>query len=60
VCELLEITPEIASHINAGATSQRLKAVALQQGMKTLTQNAIALARQKKTSIEEVFAVRLD
>jgi type IV pilus assembly protein PilB len=60
VCELLEITPELASHINAGATSQQIKQLALKQGMKTLTQNAITLARKKQTSIEEVFAVRLD
>lgn len=60
VCELLQITPELASHINAGANSQQVKQLALKQGMKTLTQNALALARQKKTSIEEVFAVRLD
>jgi type IV pilus assembly protein PilB len=60
VCEMLEITPEIAELINAKASSQTIKSLALQQGMKTLTQNAIALAREGKTSIEEVFAVRLD
>jgi len=60
VCELLQITPELSSHINAGANSQQVKQLALKQGMKTLTQNALALARQKKTSLEEVFAVRLD
>jgi len=60
VCELIEVTPELASLINTGPTSQEVKKLALQQGMKTLTQNAIALARKKKTSIEEVFAVRLD
>jgi type IV pilus assembly protein PilB len=57
---MLEITPEIAELINAKASSQTIKSLALQQGMKTLTQNAIALAREGKTSIEEVFAVRLD
>jgi len=60
VCELLEITPKIAELINAKASSQTIKTTALQQGMKTLTQNAIELAREGKTSIEEVFAVRLD
>lgn len=60
VCELIEITPEIAELINVRASTQTIKAHALQQGMKTLTQNAIALAREGKTSIEEVFAVRLD
>lgn len=60
VCELLEITPETAALINTGATSQAIKQYALAQGMKTLTHNAISLARAKKTSIEEVFSIRLD
>lgn len=60
VCEMLEVTPEIAQLINSRASSQAIKSAAVQQGMKTLTQNAIALAREGKTSIEEAFAVRLD
>jgi type II secretory ATPase GspE/PulE/Tfp pilus assembly ATPase PilB-like protein len=52
--------PEIAELITAKANSQTIRSLALQQGMKTLTQDAIALAREGKTSIEEVFAVRLD
>ncbi len=60
VSELLEVTPELANHISSGANTQQIKALAIEQGMKPLTQNAITLARSGATSIEEVFAVRLD
>jgi type IV pilus assembly protein PilB len=60
VCELLVITPELASMINKGASSQEIKEEALKQGMKTLTQSGLELARQKLTSIEEVLSVRLE
>ncbi len=60
VSELLEITPDLANLISSGANTQQIKAFAQQQGMKTLTQNAIELARNGTTSIEEVFAVRID
>jgi type IV pilus assembly protein PilB len=60
VSELLEITPELATHISSGANTQQIKSLAIEQGMKPLTQNAIALARSGATSIEEVFAVRID
>lgn len=60
VSELLEITPELSALISSGANTQAIKAFALQQGMKSLTQNAVQLARDGITSIEEVFAVRLE
>jgi type IV pilus assembly protein PilB len=60
VSELLEITPELSTLISNGANTQAIKSFALQQGMKSLTQNAVQLARDGTTSIEEVFAVRLD
>jgi type IV pilus assembly protein PilB len=60
VSELLEITPELSVLISNGANTQAIKAFALQQGMKSLTQNAVQLARDGITSIEEVFAVRLE
>jgi len=60
VCELLVITPKLASMINKGANSQQIKNQAVREGMKPLTQNAIELAKQKKTSIEEVLSVRLE
>jgi type IV pilus assembly protein PilB len=60
VTELLPITPEITALVNGGCNTQTIKDAAVQQGMTTLTQNAIALARGGKTSLEEVFSVRLE
>ncbi len=60
VSELLPITPEITALINSGASTQAIKDLAVQQGMTTLTRNAMALARTGKTSLDEVFAVRLE
>jgi type IV pilus assembly protein PilB len=60
VCELLVVTPGMTTMINQGASSQEIKEEAIRQGMRSLIQNAVALARQKRTSIEEVLALRLD
>ena len=60
VVELLVITPEMATRISNGANTHEIKNMALANGMKTLTSNALELARQNKTSIEEVYAVRLE
>lgn len=60
VSELLPITPEITTLINSGAATPLIKKTAVQQGMTTLTRNALALARTGKTSLEEVFAIRLE
>jgi type IV pilus assembly protein PilB len=60
VCELLAVTPEIAQLINDGASMQKLQEVAIAQGMTPLGDNALALAREKKTSIEEIIAVQVE
>ena len=60
VVELLVITPEMATRISNGANTHEIKSMALANGMKSLTANALEIARQKKTSIEEVYAVRLE
>ena len=60
VCELLVVTPEIRQLINEGATAQRIKEQAVAQGMTPLVKNALALAREARTSLEEVFSVRMD
>ncbi len=60
VCELLEVTPRLGQLFTQGANAMQLKEVALEEGMNTLTQNALTLAREKQTSLEEVFAVRLE
>jgi len=58
--ELLTISPKMIELINAGASEGQLRKLALKQGLLSLTQNAIELARRGITSLEEVFAVRLD
>ena len=60
VCELLVVTPEIAHLINEGAPTQHIQQAAMASGMTRLGDNAIALARAGKTSIEEVFGVQLE
>ncbi len=60
VCELLEVTPEIAELINSGATTHAIREAAMRGGMRSLTENALELARSGKTSLEEVFNVRLE
>jgi type IV pilus assembly protein PilB len=60
VCELLPVTPGLRELITAGKDAVSIKQKAIEEGMVTLTKNAIALAREGKTSIEEVYAVRLD
>ncbi len=58
--ELLPMTPEIGELITAGRSASEIKAAALQAGMVALTDHALLLARERRTSLEEVFAVRLD
>ena len=59
VCELLHVTPAVAERINAGASYQSILDAALSQGMLRLVDTALLLARQGKTSLEEVLSVRL-
>lgn len=60
VCELLLMSPEIQQLINEGATAQAIKMLAIEQGMTPLVENALALAREARTSLEEVYSVRVD
>ncbi len=60
VCELLEMTPQLATMINNNASSQEIRQKAHEQGMVYLTQNALELAREGITSLEEVYTVRLE
>ena len=53
-------TPEIRRLINSGANAQAIKERAVEEGMVTLTQHALRLAREGKTSLEEVYSIRLD
>lgn len=60
VTELLPVSPAIASLITTGAGTLAIKEEAIKEGMTTLTQNALALARKGETSLEEMLAVRLE
>ena len=60
VVELLVVNPEMASKISKSANTQEIKDTAVASGMTTLTSNALQMARQKLTSLEEVYAVRLE
>ncbi len=60
VCELLPVTNRIRRLITAGVDAQTIKQAAVDEGMVTLTEHALQLARQGKTSLEEVYAIRLE
>lgn len=60
VCELLVVTEEIRDLIAKGDDAKQIRDAARQQGMKSLTQNAMALARQGLTSLEEVYFTRIN
>ena len=57
VIELLPVTPEISRLIIEGRPSKEIAQLAASQGMRTLQQYALDLARQGKTSLEEVYAL---
>ena len=60
VSELLVITPEIRMLINAGDNAQTIRKSAIEQGMVPIVENALELAREARTSLEEVYSVRVD
>jgi type IV pilus assembly protein PilB len=55
IYELLVMTPEIKRLIVGWATQEELRALAVQQGMRTLRQEAISLVAQDVTSVAEVI-----
>lgn len=57
VVELLVAGNEISDMIVKGRSAQEIEKVAIEQGMRTLVQNALELARSGRTSIEEVYAL---
>jgi type IV pilus assembly protein PilB len=60
IYELLDVTPEIARLIEPGADANVIHDLAVQQGMISITKNAIALARAGTISLQEAFSVRVD
>lgn len=59
VYELLEMTPRLRSSLNQQLSSDEIAKIALQDGMKPLTENALKAARQGKIPLSEVYRVRL-
>lgn len=60
VYELLQMNQEIRAHVLGGVSADIIHAQAVTSGMTPLTQNAINAAREKKTSLAEVYRVRLE
>ena len=60
VYELLPLSAQIADLITQRKSVREIKDLAVTEGMVTLTQCALAIARSGRTSLEEVFAVRLE
>jgi type IV pilus assembly protein PilB len=59
VYELLQITQDVRGHILRGVSADIIHSQAVTDGMQPLTQNALNAAREKKTSLAEVYRVRL-
>ena len=57
VVELLVVSSEIADLIVKGRPAQEIEQLSIQQGMRTLVQNALGIARDGRTSLEEVYAL---
>ena len=60
VYELLVITDNVRQYVKKGVTADELRKIAIQDGMISLTQNALSAAKQRKTSIAEVYRIRLE
>ena len=57
---VLPIHPRLRKMITAGATGDQMREVGVEEGMTLLTQNAVAQARARVTSLAEAYRVRLD
>lgn len=57
IFEFLVVTKEIANLITEGATAQELLDVARQQGMKTLRESAVNLAKKGEITLEDAIYV---
>lgn len=58
--ELLQFGDDMKRLLHSGISTQEVHEQAVKDGMVPLTANALALARSKITSLEEVYRVRLD
>lgn len=60
VLEVMVVTPEIQSLIVESKSTPEIRDVARQQGMRSLRENALTLALQGLTTLEEVLTVTVD
>lgn len=60
VYELMVFTPGVRACIVSGASADQLRTQAIKDGMTPLMENALSAARQRKTSLAEVYSVRLE
>lgn len=60
VYELLAVGPKMRELIERRASTEEIYQQALNDGMKQLTHHALDIARQRKTSLSEVYRVRLE
>lgn len=60
VYELLLVSPDLRRLIVQGASLEEMRMLALEQGLRPLTQQALRRAREGVTSLEEVYRVRLE
>lgn len=58
--ELLEVTPALRALIQPAVAAQAIEQQAIADGMRPLTQSALALARDRLISLGEVYRVRLE
>ena len=58
--ELLEVTPALRALIQPAVAAQAIEQQAIADGMRPLTQSALALARNRMISLGEVYRVRLE
>ncbi len=54
VYEIMQVTPELQEMISLKTPTQKIREKAIEQGMKTLIQEAIRLVNDGKTTLEEV------
>lgn len=60
VYELLLLNNDMRARIVTGITAEEIRQQAVKNGMVSLTQNALAQARARRTSLIEVYRVRLE
>ena len=58
--ELILVDREMSNRISGGITTEELRHLAEERGMRTLTRHALEMARGGITSLEEAFRVRLE